>query len=295
MKIGAYDVREPLPSLKDPHALAIIRPWVDVGSSGSLTLSQLEAHCASEELASLQQPGHFFDFTRYRPVIYFKEGQRQLQIPDTTINYGRSEQRQDFLFLHLLEPHMSAQGYIDSLIELFETLGVKRYCLLGAMYDMVPHTKPLLVSGLSTNALLQKEIEAAGVISSEYEGPTTILYALSQQAAEMEIETCSLIVHLPQYLPMEEDFRGVTRLMEILSSLYQLPLSQEDIQKAQEQQQQVSHIAEQMMQMQPQYREILSQLEASYDARVSQAGEDIQLSPEVEKFLHDLGKRFSQN
>ena len=67
MKLRAFDLVEPVPELNDPHAFAIIRPWVDVGGVGSLTLSCLEDHLGSSELAKLIRPGNFFDLTRYRP------------------------------------------------------------------------------------------------------------------------------------------------------------------------------------------------------------------------------------
>ena len=66
------------------------------------------------------------------------------------------------------------------------------------MYDMVPFTRPLLVTGYSDNEGLQKQLEAADVIPSTNEGPTTIAYLITQQAQTMGIETLSLIVHLPQ-------------------------------------------------------------------------------------------------
>ena len=70
MKIGAFEITEPVPELKDPHAFAMIRPWVDVGSVGTLTLSRLERFLGSKELGKLARPGNFFDFTRYRPTTF---------------------------------------------------------------------------------------------------------------------------------------------------------------------------------------------------------------------------------
>jgi len=35
MRIGAFDLPEPVPTLRDAHALVMIRPWVDVGSVGT--------------------------------------------------------------------------------------------------------------------------------------------------------------------------------------------------------------------------------------------------------------------
>lgn len=295
MRVGAFEIDEPVPELEGPHVLAILRPWVDVSSAGSLTLSRLESDFAGKEFARLQRPGEFFDFTRYRPVIYIKEGRREVQVPNTSVSYGKREGGHDFLFLRVLEPHMLAEIYIGSILQLFKTFDVKRYCLLGAMYDMVPHTRPLLVSGAASDLGLQNELTAAGVTPSEYEGPTTILYTMSQQLAEMGIETLSLIVHLPQYLTMAEDFRGEVRLMQVLGALYDFPLSQQDINRAKEQEYQVDQIAEQIMQQEPRYRHILSQLEDNYDTRVGAKSGDIKLPPDVERFLQDLGRRFGQN
>ena len=44
MEIQAFTFfQESLPDLRAPHALASVRPWVDVGNVGSLVLADLEA------------------------------------------------------------------------------------------------------------------------------------------------------------------------------------------------------------------------------------------------------------
>jgi len=292
MRLRAFELYEPVPRLNEPHALAVLKPWIDVSNVGTLTLSRLESYLKAVPLGEIARPGNFFDFTRYRPMLDIKEGRRQVQIPNTTISYAKMEGGHDFIFLHLLEPHMLAETYVDSVFDLLKSFGVRRYCLIGAMYDMVPYTRPLLVTGSASNLRLQKELEVAHVVSSDYQGPTTITYLISQRGLEIGMETLSLIVHLPQYLMMENDYRGKKRLMEVLSILYDFPLSEEDADKAKEQQERVSQIAEQFIQQEPSYRLILNQLEAYYDSRVGQAKEESKLSPEVEKFLRDLGKRF---
>lgn len=292
MRLRAFELYEPVPQLKEPHALAVLKPWIDVSNVGTLTLSSLESYLKAMPLGEIARPGNFFDFTRYRPMLDVKEGRHQVQIPNTTISYAKMEGGHDFIFLHLLEPHMLAETYVNSVFDLLKSFGVRRYCLMGAMYDMVPYTRPLLVTGSASNLRLQKELEVAHVVSSDYQGPTTITYLISQRGLEIGMETLSLIVHLPQYLMMENDYRGKKRLMEVLSILYDFPLSEEDADKAKEQQERVSQIAEQFIQQEPSYRLILNQLETYYDSRVGQTKEESKLSPEVEKFLRDLGKRF---
>ena len=294
MRVGAFEIHEPVPELKEPHVLAVLQPWIDVGSVGTLLLSQLEARWETTGLGQLERPGAFFDFTRYRPVLQLSEDGRTLAIPNTSVSWGRSEAGRDFLLLRLLEPHAQAETYVESVLELFGRFGVTGYCLLGSMYDMVPHTRPLLVSGSGSNLKLQNEMETASVQSSEYVGPTSIALLITQNAAAMGIETATLIVHLPQYLTLENDYRGQTRLMEVLGSMYGFSTAPEDLEKARGQEQSVAQVAERMMQQEPRYRPILKHLEALYDARVNKTRHESQLSPELEQLLQDLSRRFTQ-
>ncbi len=295
MRLRAFHLNEPVPELNEPHALAIIRPWIDVSSVGSLIFSYLEAYLDSKELARLARPGNFFDFTRYRPTLNRKENSSEVDVPNTIITYGRQSGGHDFLFLRLLEPHILAEAYIDSVVELFKTFGVKRYCLIGSMYDMVPYTRPLLVTGTASNLGLQNELAVANVRHSDYQGPTTILSLIGHRALQLDMETCNMIVHLPSYLMMEEDCRGEKQLMEVISSLYDFAMPQADIEKADQQEEQVRLIAEQIIQQEPRLGLILKQLEANYDSRIKEEKEETRLSPEVEKFLQDLDRRFRQD
>ncbi len=292
MRLGAFEVNEPLPELKDPHVLVILQPWIDAGSVGTLMLSWLETHLKSKELARLAKPGNFFDFTRYRPSIYLSEGHRQMTIPNTYLTYGQQKTGNDFILLHLLEPHSHSEVYVDSLLRLLERFGVKRYCLLGSMYDVVPHTRPLLVTGGAGGERTQQELEKMGIESSNYQGPTTITLLVSQRAPDIGIETMSLIVHLPQYTQLDEDYMGVVRLMKILGSLYDLPMHQTYIEKAEQQLEQINSA----LGKNPQLRALVEQLETHYEARARRKKEEEtpRLSPEVEKFLAEMNRRFRE-
>ncbi len=295
MKLLAFDLNEPIPKLNEPHALAVIRPWTDVSNVGSLILSCLESYLGSKELGRLARPGNFFDFTRYRPTLNRKKNNSEVDVPNATITYGRQAGGHDFLFLGLLEPQIMAEIYIDSVVELFKTFGVKRYCLIGSMYDMVPYTRQLLVTGSASNPDLQNKLTLANVKSSDYQGPTTILSLIGHRALQLGIETCNMIVHLPSYFMIKDDYRGEKRLMDVIASLYGFTMPQEDIERADQQEKQIGLIAEQFMEQEPRLRLVLKQLEENYDSRIHENKEETRLSPEVEKFLQDLEKRFKQD
>jgi predicted ATP-grasp superfamily ATP-dependent carboligase len=293
MKIGAFELKEPIPELKDPYVFAILRPWIDVNNVGSLILNGLEGQFGAKELGRLARPGNFFDFTRYRPMLYFEEGIRKVNVPNAIIRYAKREGANDLLFLHLLEPHALAEVYVDSILRLLETLRVKRYCLLGSMYDAVPHTKPLIVYGGAIGREAEIELKKSGAQPSDYQGPTTITILITQRAPQFGMEAIWFIVSLPQYVVLEEDFMGKMRLMEILNLLFNIPIDRKDVEKASEQ----LHLINQKVERTPELKSLLPQLETLYEVRMKRKeGEKMpKLSPEVEEMLWKIiGKNIGE-
>ncbi len=291
MKLGAFELNEPIPELKETDALAMLRPWIDIGSVGSMVIAWLETHYRARELGKLARPGEFFDFTRYRPTSYVQDGERQMAIPNTTVSYSKQEAGSDFLFLHLLEPHSHSEDYVESVLLLLQKFNVKRYCLLGSMYDYAPHTRPLIVTG-SMGQRSQQETSRTNIRRSAYQGPTTITSLISQLAAPTGVEIMSLIVHLPQYTQLDEDYMGTVRVMEVLSTIYGLPVDGAYITKANKQREQIDT----MLNENPQLKAIVEQLENHYDARAERRREEEEpkLSPEIEKFLSEMDKSFRE-
>ena len=102
MRVGEFEIAEPVPALKRPHVLAAVRPWFDAGSVGTLSLARVEDHLQATGLGCLVRPGHFYDFTRYRPEYHSKQGRRDFLLANSVICYSIREGGQDLIFLHLL-------------------------------------------------------------------------------------------------------------------------------------------------------------------------------------------------
>ena len=102
----------------------------------------------------------------------------------------------------------------------------------------------------------------------------------------------TLIVNLPQYTQLDEDYAGVVRLEEIISSLYDIPVSDDSRNRARRQREQINTAVAENEQVQ----DILAELEESYDARLREEEEKDEppapLSPQVEDFLSEMERRF---
>jgi hypothetical protein len=293
MKLGMFDLVEPLPVLKQPHAVVVLRPWTDAGNSATLAISWLESLLSAKHLGKISRPGMYFDFTRYRPMARYLAGIREIIVPNTIVTYAKQDEGQDFIFINMLEPNMFAEHYIHSVLGLLKTLGIRRYCLLGSMYDMVPHTRPLIVTGGAVGENAVRELKKAGVGSSSYEGPTTICSLITQEAGELGIETVSLMVRLPQYTQLEKDYTGQVRLLEVLRGFYGIPIDEEILRRAR---QQIKDIDVEVTRSRK-LKEVVNHLETYYDAQsvTKQKEETPPLSPEVESFLKEMENRFKQD
>lgn len=291
MRIGAFELAEPIPELHEPHALVMIRPWVDVGSVGTLTLKRLEQHFSGKELGKLGRPGTFFDFTRYRPITRLVDGEREITYPNSLVNWAQPEGGPDLLFLHLLEPHANAEDYIESIVELLRHFGLSVYCRIGAMYDSVPHTRPIVITGNTgsieplpgrTSLLVQQR-------QSQYEGPTTVMNLLTEAATQMGASVMNLMAHLPHYAQLEEDHSGAARMLQVLGAYYDIPTTLAPTRRGERQYRELDAAVAR----EPELQSLMSRLEAHYDATYEKPESPsperpTTLSPEIEKFLKGL-------
>lgn len=294
MQIGAFEFSEPLPELNNPHMIAMLRPWIDVGSVGTLTLNVLERHFDATEVAKLKRPGNFYDFTRYRPTITWREENREYQIPNTTILVAKRETEPDLVFLHSLEPHNMGEDFVESVVAVMEKLGIQRYCQIGSMYAPVPHTRPLIAGGSSSEPNIQLQLEEMGVRKSSYQGPTSIVAMITQEAQKRNIGTISMVLQLPSYSQLGEDYMGQYALLEIMDKIYNFSLDLGQIKRRADR---LYNRLDEASRYEPSVREMIEQLEANYDSERGmrlQEGKLPQLSEEMEQFLATLEQSDSE-
>lgn len=298
MDIGAFKIQEDIADIKNPYVVAMIKPWVDVGKVGTLTLNRIERFFGATEIGELARPGKFFDFTRYRPNMRFVQGKRTMRIPNSFVKHGKSESGQDYIFLHLFEPHSNGEEYVESILDIVKHFEVKRYCRVGAMYDAVPHTRPILITGSIGEVNQLREVENLRLRQSSYQGPTTIMNLLAVGIDDLEIETLNFMAHLPQYAQLEEDYSGVSRMIEVLSSVYaDIPKDLSPIRRGQRQYRELTKAVENNSEL----KGLIEQMESMYDADRQSEQDDAKiedsasLSPEIESFLDEIGQQLEDD
>lgn len=296
MQIGPFTLPDPVPELQNVLAVAMLRPWIDVGRVGTLTLRKLENHYGARELARLARPGAFFDFTRYRPRMGLSEGKRTFTVPNTVVNYAEAgDLDRPMLFLHIREPHAFGEDYADGIVELLTRFQVTEYCRVGGMYDSVPHTRPLVVTG----TLQEEQYALAGSLvtsrHSTYQGPTSIVNLVADEMRSRGATVTSLMVHVPQYARLEDDRMGAARLLQCLCAIHGLPPELADPAQGERQYLEIGRAVEGNLEV----KMLIDQLEVYYD-RAHAGGrtterQEVELPPRVADFLAQLGSRFDES
>jgi hypothetical protein len=191
-----------------------------------------------------------------------------------------------------------AEDYVESLEALLKHFGVSVYCRIGAMYDSVPHTRPIVVTGNPGTVEMRPGASSPLIQQrqSQYEGPTTIMNKLSDTVTDLGLGSMSFMAHLPHYAQLDEDFAGTSRMLEVLAAFYDIPANLVPTHRGKLQYAEIDAAVERK----PEHKALVSRLEAYYDstypkvdagpasAATAEEEEPPTLSPEIERFLKDL-------
>ena len=281
MNIEEFDLNIPISSYKNSHFISILRPWINVGNVGNNAISRLVKIFELEELGKLNKPSKYYDLTRYRPEILNDNGERRIRIPNSVIFGKRVPSEQNIFLIYMLEPHAFAEDFNEAIIDLINKLDGKRYISIGGMFDSVPHTKPLPVTGSYKGWIPPSPLDETLKSNSSYVGPTSMTSQLSQILnKKLSIETLSLMVHIPLYIKLEDDYLATYRLLETLSKIYNFDKNLPELEKGEKQYKDIHKNLINNSQV--------SEMIKQFEEENKYSEDKLDLSPEIENFLKDL-------
>lgn len=182
--------------LNHPTLFAAFEGWNDAGEAATGALEALGDMFDAKRFADLD-PEEFFDFQVNRPLVRWDADVRTLEWPSTVFSYARLDGPRDAVLLLGREPNTRWRTFTEAILDLARGLGVTRIVTVGALQVDVPHTRPVPLTGSSTDI---ETAQAHGLQRSSYEGPTGIVGVLHQAAADAGFEAVSLWVGVPHYL-----------------------------------------------------------------------------------------------
>ena len=188
-----------LDSLTRPVVVVAFKGLFDASGSATSALEWLMEKSESENIGEIDSET-FFDFTQERPLISFDEnGERTLTWPKNKIlAIKTNEDERDLLTISGIEPHLRWRTFSKLLIEIVNKSNAESVITLGSMVGMTPHSRPLTVTGSSTNPELAERLHLE---KPSYQGPTGIVGVLHDALDRSKIPVVSLRVPVPHYVP----------------------------------------------------------------------------------------------
>ena len=173
--------------------------WNDAGQSATDALEHLLDVWQSEEVIDLPVDD-FYDYQFNRPEVSIGiDGDREVAWPGTTIFKASTDTLPDtkIFLVHGVEPSMRWKQFCAEILSHIEIAERTVLITLGALLADVAHTRPIPVSGTTSNKKLQV---ITGFESSKYEGPTGILGILQSEFEVQGIPSVALWAALPHYV-----------------------------------------------------------------------------------------------
>ena len=217
--------------LRRPVLIMAFAGWNDASEAATTAARTLARAWSAERFATID-PEEFYHFGLSRPHIRFKAGsrtEREVIWPATEFSAASvPELDRDVIVGVAIEPHLKWKTYCGLILELARRCRVSLVLTLGALLADVAHTRPVSVTGTTSDRELAAML---GIRPTRYEGPTGIVGVLNSACREQGMPTASLWANVPHYISGTENPRAalalVQRVAEFLQTRVDLPELQE--------------------------------------------------------------------
>jgi proteasome assembly chaperone (PAC2) family protein len=216
--------------LRAPAVVCAFKGWNDAGDAASAALSFVGASLGATRFAAID-PEEFYDFQATRPRVRLVEGRtREIEWPEVEIYEARVPRApRDLILVQGSEPSFRWRSFSNLVVDLAEALGAQLVVTLGALLADVPHSRPVGITGLSSDRGLS---ERAGLAGSNYEGPTGIVGVLHSIAEGAGMPSASLWATVPHYVAAAPNPKAALALVRKLESLVGVTVDASELESA---------------------------------------------------------------
>jgi predicted ATP-grasp superfamily ATP-dependent carboligase len=223
---------EKRPQLRDATLICAFKGWNDAAGSASAAVEFVARGWGAERVGSID-PEDFYDFQVTRPTVRLNEGQtREIEWPEVVISSARvTGAERDALFVLGAEPNNRWRTFCETIVDGAREAGVKLCVSLGALLADVPHTRPVGITGIASDANL---VERLGFSQTRYEGPTGIVGVLHDTCARAGLPSASLWAPVPHYVAAVPSPKAALALVRSLEGLLELSVDASELETAAE-------------------------------------------------------------
>jgi proteasome assembly chaperone (PAC2) family protein len=216
--------------LRAPAVVCAFKGWNDAADAASTAITFVGSALGARRFATID-PEEFYDFQATRPRIKMTEGRtREIEWPAVELYEARVPRApRDLILLSGSEPSFRWRTFTQVVVELVEALGAQLVVTLGALLADVPHSRPVAITGLASDAAL---IARLGLASSSYEGPTGIVGILHAACQQSGLPSASLWAAVPHYIAATPNPKAALALVRKLEGLVGVAVDASELETA---------------------------------------------------------------
>lgn len=206
-----------VPELIDPVMVAAFEGWNDAGDAASTAVAHLDREWKGEVFAALDAED-YYDFQVNRPTVFLEGGTRKITWPTTRLSVVRvgGDKPRDLVLVRGIEPSMRWRSFCNEILGFAHELGVEMVVVLGALLGDTPHTRPVPVSGVTSDPDLARTMDLE---ETRYEGPTGIVGILQEACTHAGVPAVSLWAAVPHYVSQPPNPKATLALLNRLEDL----------------------------------------------------------------------------
>ncbi|MEY4366302.1 MAG: hypothetical protein RLZZ305_1646 [Actinomycetota bacterium] len=280
-----------LPDLHEPVLLVNLTGWIDASAAASTAMDTVAKVTGATTLITFDADT-FIDYRARRPVMELREGVNTRIVWGTPeIRVGRDARGKDLLILTGPEPDAAWRFFARTVGDLATEMGVSKMVGLGAYPFAAPHTRPVGITATTPNRDVSARLP---FVRNSLDAPAGVAAVLEHEMHSRGIEAMVFWAQVPHYVATMPYPAGSAALIEAVCAEAGLALDTGDLPKEASAQRER---LDQLVRSNPEHVEMLSKMEAAYDAIRTQTAIDIasdlpsaeQLAAEVEQFLREQG------
>lgn len=207
--------------------IAAFEGWNDAAEAATYVLDHLAQEWSARVVAAVD-PEDFYDFQVNRPMVSNDEhGMRRLTWPSTQLWVATPPgAMRDVILLRGIEPNMRWRQFCAELLAAADELGAELVVTLGALLADTPHTRPIPVTGTTTELELADRLDLE---QSSYEGPTGIIGVLQDACERADLPAVSFWAAVPHYAAQPPCPKASLALIGQLEDLLQINIGVGDL------------------------------------------------------------------
>jgi proteasome assembly chaperone (PAC2) family protein len=216
--------------LRAPALVCAFKGWNDAADAASSAIAFVGTALGAKRFATID-PEEFYDFQATRPRIKLVDGQaREIVWPEVELYEARIPRApRDLILLTGTEPSFRWRTFGGLVVELAEALGTQLVVTLGALLADVPHSRPVSVTGLSSDPAL---VARLALSQSSYEGPTGIVGVLHAACQQSGLPSASLWAAVPHYIAAAPNPKAALALVRKLEGLVGVAVDASELESA---------------------------------------------------------------